>query len=185
MKRVIVLALLLLAPTAAPSYAQHPHPYAGMQTRTLKALSDEQVADLKAGRGMALALAAELNGYPGPSHVLELQKELGLTDAQRVRTQQLFDSMKGETIPIGEQLIAAETDLDRQFATHGITRASLDAATTMIGATQAQLRAAHLKYHLSMLDVLTPQQIRRYGELRGYGGAAPATHVPGMHHRAN
>src|ERR1700751_3340323 len=165
MKHVTILALLLLAPIAAPSYAQHSQPYAGMQTRPLKALSDEQVADLKAGRGMALALTAELNGYPGPSHVLELQKELGLTDAQRARTQQLFDAMKAETIPIGRQLIAAETDLDRQFATHAITPVSLDAATAMIGATQAQLRAAHLKYHLSMLGVLTPQQIRRYGEL--------------------
>ena len=185
MKHVIVLALLLLAPTTAPSYAQHPQPYAGMQTRPLKALSDEQIADLKAGRGMALALAAELNGYPGPSHVLELQGELGLTDAQRARTQQLFDAMKAETIPLGQQLIAAETDLDRQFATHVITRPSLDATTVKIGATQAQLRAAHLKYHLSMLDVLTPQQIRRYGELRGYGSGAPAGHVPGTHNRAH
>ena len=47
-------------------------PYAGMQARPIKALSEQQVADLAAGRGMGLALAAELNGYPGPSHVLEL-----------------------------------------------------------------------------------------------------------------
>ena len=37
------------------------------------------VADLKAGRGMGLALAAELNGYPGPSHVLELADKLKLS----------------------------------------------------------------------------------------------------------
>jgi hypothetical protein len=29
--------------------------------------------------------------------------------------------------------------------------------------------------------VLTPEQIARYGELRGYGAAAPAGHSPGMH----
>ncbi len=44
-------------------------PYAGMQARPIKALSAEQIADLKAGRGLSLALAAELNGYPGPRHV--------------------------------------------------------------------------------------------------------------------
>ena len=32
-----------------------------------------------------------------------------------------------------------------------------------------------------MMDVLTPEQIRRYGELRGYGDAMPAGHSPGMH----
>ena len=47
-----------------------------MQTRSIKALSDQQIADLGAGRGMGLALAAELNGYPGPSHVLELADKL-------------------------------------------------------------------------------------------------------------
>ena len=56
-------------------------PYAGQQTRPIKALSDQQVADLIAGRGIGLALAAELNGYPGPSHLLELADRLDLSDA--------------------------------------------------------------------------------------------------------
>ncbi|MER8435493.1 hypothetical protein NKH11_02460 [Mesorhizobium sp. M1393] len=42
--------------------------YSGMEARRVKALSGEQIADLMAGRGMGLALAAELNSYPGPSH---------------------------------------------------------------------------------------------------------------------
>jgi hypothetical protein len=87
-------------------------PYAGMQDRTIKALSDQQIADLKSGRGMGLALVAELNGYPGPSHVLDLADELQLTHEQRTRTEELFDAMKAETIPIGEQIIADEVSLD-------------------------------------------------------------------------
>jgi len=67
---------------------------AGMQTRPIKALSEQQVADLGAGRGMGLALAAELNGYPGPSHVLELADRLELSADQRARVQTLFDSME-------------------------------------------------------------------------------------------
>jgi Spy/CpxP family protein refolding chaperone len=180
MRRLAVLAALFLL--AQPAFAQHAQPYAGLQVRPVKALSAEQMADLKAGRGMRLALAAELNGYPGPSHVIELANELGLTAEQRARAEALFASMKAETVPLGERLIAEETELDRQFASHAITPASLDAATAAIGATQARLRAAHLKYHLAMLDVLTPEQVKRYAELRGYGSAAPAGHRPHMHH---
>ena len=69
-------------------------PYAGMQTRPIKALSEQQISDLDTGRGMGLALAAELNGYPGPSHVLELADKLELSAEQRATMRALFDSMK-------------------------------------------------------------------------------------------
>lgn len=187
MKR-ITLALLFAAALGPAAPAQHgsgaPTPYAGLEQRSLKALSEQQVADLRAGRGMSLALAAELNGYPGPSHVLELADKLSLTDAQRARMQELFDAMKREAVQIGETLIAQETELDRQFASRSITPAALNASTEAIGATQAGLRRAHLKYHLLTRDVLTPEQVRRYGELRGYAGGSPASgHNPHGAHR--
>lgn len=164
----IVIALTL---AAGASQAQHAHtsPYSGLEKRPIKALSDQQISDLRAGRGMGLALPAELNGYPGPVHVLELGDQLGLTMEQRVRVEEFYAAMKAETLPLGERLIAQETDLDRQFATKSVTPASLQAATADIGASQGALRGAHLRYHLSTLEVLTPEQIRRYGELRGYG----------------
>lgn len=90
---LLIAAALLLATTA---FAQTP--YAGMQSRPIKALSEQQVADLGAGRGMGLALAAELNGYPGPSHVLELAEKLELSADQRASIQRLFDSMKAEAV---------------------------------------------------------------------------------------
>jgi Spy/CpxP family protein refolding chaperone len=180
MRRLALAAAVCLL--AAPVVAQTAQPYAGLQVRPVKALSSEQIADLKAGRGMGLALAAELNGYPGPSHVLELADKLALTPAQRERAQALFAAMKAETVPLGEAMIAAETDLDRQFAGRTVTPASLSAATDAIGAAQGRLRAAHLKYHLAMLEVLTPEQVARYAELRGYATAAPAAHTPAMHH---
>src|SRR6195256_6891544 len=98
----------ILAGLSSNALAQSAQPYSGMQNRSIKALSEQQVADLKAGRGMGLALAAELNGYPGPSHLLELADQLGLSDAQRVTVRSLFDAMKAETIPIGARLIAQE-----------------------------------------------------------------------------
>jgi Spy/CpxP family protein refolding chaperone len=153
---------------AAAAIAQTP--YAGMQNRPIKALSDQDIADLKAGRGMGLALAAELNGYPGPSHVLELADKLDLSADQRGRVKQLFESMKAEAVPVGIKLIDQETELDRLFASRAIQPESLKVTTAAIAATQGQLRETHLKYHLSTVALLTPSQIQRYGEIRGYGG---------------
>jgi hypothetical protein len=127
----------------------------------VKALSKEQIADLRAGRGMGLALPAELNGYPGPAHVLELGDQLRLTKEQRIRLQEFPAAMKVEAIPLGERPMTQEADLDRQFATQSVTPASLQAASAEIGTMQGALRLAHLRYHLSPLDVLTPEQIRR------------------------
>src|SRR5436853_5112468 len=125
MNRMVLSIVLLLG--FAPASAQE-QPYAGYEQRPIKALSAQQIADLKAGRGMGLALAAELNGYPGPSHVLELADALELSDRQRADTMALFAAMKAEAIPIGERIIADETALDRLFADKTVTRASLDNA---------------------------------------------------------
>ena len=161
----LLAGLILLSGSA---FAQTP--YAGMQTRPIKALSEQQVADLGAGRGMGLALAAELNGYPGPSHVLELADKLDLTADQRASVQRQFDSMKMEAVPLGSKLIEQEAELDRLFADRIVTPESLKASTGAVAATQGALREAHLKYHLSTAAILTPGQMKRYAELRGYGG---------------
>ena len=174
---VIAAATLLLTSYPAASLAQTAHiqkPYAGIQTRAVKALSDEQIADLRAGRGMGLALAAELNGYPGPLHVLENADALALSPGQHERTKALFQSMQREAVPLGELLIEQELELDRLFATRTVQPTTLEATTAAIGATQGQLRSAHLRYHLAMMDLLTPEQLRRYAEVRGYSGPGPA-----------
>jgi Spy/CpxP family protein refolding chaperone len=143
-------------------------PYTGFEQRQIKALSDQQIADLRAGRGMGLALPAELNSYPGPLHVMEMADALALTHDQRTRTKALFEAMKAETIPLGERIIEEELALDHLFAERRITPDTLTAATSLIGALQGELRAAHLRYHLTMHDLLTPEQIARYNKMRGY-----------------
>jgi hypothetical protein len=176
-----VLALAGLLALAEPAHAQmhgghqqggHTHsagPYSGFEQRQIKALSDQQIADLRAGRGMGLALAAELNGYPGPLHVLELADALALTEDQPTRTKGLLEVMKAETIPLGERIIQAEAALDRHFAERRVTPETLAAATSRIGALQGELRAAHLRYHLTMRGLLSPDQVARYDVERGYG----------------
>jgi hypothetical protein len=185
MKRLARLGVTAIAiawaATPLGSSAQTQQPYAGLQERPIKALSEQQIADLRAGRGMGLALAAELNGYPGPLHVLEHAEALQLSPAQRTTVQQLLDAMKAETVPIGIKLIAQEAELDRQFAGRTATDASIAAATQAIGAAQATLRAAHLKYHLATIKVLTPTQTHRYVELRGYASGEHSGHQHGGH----
>ncbi len=150
-------------------HQQHaPGPYVGLQQREVKALSEQQITDLRQGRGMGFALAAELNGYPGPMHVLELKDQLQLTAEQHQRFQQLFDSMKAEAIAAGEVLIASERALDRAFSEGTITSDKLAALTAEVGTAQGRLRAVHMKYHLSSADLLSHQQRQRYADLRGY-----------------
>jgi hypothetical protein len=43
----------------------------------------------------------------------------------------------------------------------------------LIGATQAELRNAHLKYHLLTSGLLTAAQMQRYSQLRGYADEEP------------
>ena len=131
---------------------------------------------------MGLALPAELNGYPGPSHVLENADALGLSAEQREHTKGLFEAMKAEAVPVGERLIEQEAKLDRLFADREVTPANLNAATKEIGMTQVRLRQTHLKFHLAMMDVLSPAQVERYRELRGYGTKADQLHHPRSQH---
>lgn len=172
------LALPILLVLAVPAFAQQ-QPYAGLQQRPVKALSEAQIADLRAGRGMGLALAAELNGYPGPVHVLEHADALALTPEQRDRTRALYEAMKADAVPLGLRLIEQETALDREFAGRTLTPEALARLTAEIGRTQGALRAAHLKYHLAQSALLTPQQHARYAQLRGYAGGG---HDPSRHH---
>lgn len=182
MTRMLLSAFALVVLTSV-AYAQHHTPYAQMKDRAIKSLSEQQVADLKAGRGMGLALPAEMNGYPGPMHVLELADTIQLSTDQRQRTKDLFASMKGEAVPLGEKLIASEAVLESLFASRAITPASLTQATQDIARLQGQLRETHLKYHLAMVELLTPEQVTRYRELRGYLPAAGSQAQPHHHPR--
>lgn len=168
--------LLAAAPSAAlaqhaahqPAAPEWASPYAGMQGRDIKALSPQQIADLREGKGMALALAGELNGFPGPSHVLEMADALGLSAEQRATTQQLLEQMKTQARTLGAEVIAAEGRLDALFKERRVTRDNLMTATLQVANAQGRLRAAHLGYHLTMAELLTAGQIEIYNQLRGY-----------------
>lgn len=167
---------IFLLPTAVGTAQVQPSPYAGLEQRSVKALSPEQIASYAEGRGMALALAAELNGYPGPMHVLELQEALELTATQRQSTEAVFDEMKAAAVSIGQQIVVMEEELDRMFSSHTIDAESLATQVTGIAELQGRLRVIHLQAHLRMMDVLSEEQIRRYAMQRGYRGSHDRHH---------
>jgi hypothetical protein len=164
---VALLGMILPAGLAAEPARDHA-PYAGWQDREIKALSAEQIDDLRNGRGMGLALAAELNGYPGPRHVLDLGDQLDLTTAQQMEAQRLFAEMQAQAIVLGEQVIAGEAALESMFNKGAAAADQVQAAAIELGRLQGMLRAHHLHYHLAMRDLLSPHQIMRYQQLRGY-----------------
>jgi len=166
--------------TASPALADSPSPYAGQQTRQVKALSDDDIAALRNGEGMGMAKAAELNGYPGPKHVLDLAQQLQLTDAQRREVQTIFDRMSAVAKPLGGKLIAQEQALDQLFAKGDITQDRLAAATAAIAELQGRLRAVNLSAHLETCALLNGDQLARYEHLRGY--ADPQAPMQHHHH---
>ena len=163
---VAAIALLCLSPSTA---MVQDTPYAGFQEREIKSLSSEQIEGYLAGHGMGFALAAELNGYPGPKHVLELESELDLSDDQRTGMSEIFGSMESAAKTLGEELVAAERKLDATFSSRSISKESIEVMTVEIGRIEGRLRAVHLAAHLEAKALLTDDQTREYASLRGYG----------------
>lgn len=157
-------------------------PYSGEELRSVRSLSPEEIESLRSGQGMGFAKLAELNRYPGPRHVLELEKELELTPAQSAETMALFEEMRLSAVALGEELIAAEMALDRRFAGGVISADTLESALMDIGRIRARLRYVHLEAHLRQQRLLTARQIAMYDEIRGYSGAAHDDEAHRQHH---
>jgi Spy/CpxP family protein refolding chaperone len=153
-----------------------PGPYAGQQTRTIKALSEDDVRALRKGEGMGMAKPAELNGYPGPAHVLSLAKQLSLTDDQSRKVRLVFDQMSAEAKPLGEEVISHERALDQLFADGHADNCRVTEEVVTIGHLPGRLRMAHLAAHLATRDILTAEQIASYRQLRGYDDTAVPHH---------
>jgi Spy/CpxP family protein refolding chaperone len=172
--RSLLITLSLVA--ASSAYAQHadhqrqaqPSGYAGMQSRDIKALSAEQVTDLREGRGMGASLPAELNGVPGPMHVLQLAQQLKVTPEQRQALEGIAGEMKARAQSLGAQVVAEEAALDNAFKGRSIDVKSVEEATARIASFQGQLRAVHLVAHLKTRELLSDEQVAVYNSARGY-----------------
>lgn len=174
MRSIGTLAAALCASVAAfnpaGAVAQEQHsPYADELEREIKALATEEVAGLLSGEGMGFAKAAELNGIPGPRHVLDLGSALDLRESQRKRVQAAYDRMHAEAIELGARIVRLESELDDAFAQGRPAPAEVERLAVEIGELRGRLRAVHLLAHLETAAALTAEQIEQYGHLRGYG----------------
>ena len=150
--------------------ATNASPYSGQQLRNIKALSSADLDGYLSGKGMGFAKAAELNHYPGPKHVLELENELKLDQAQRLQTQALFSNMQKEAIKLGKQLVNKERELDVLFSSNAVSADNLKVLLAEIGVIRSSLRYVHLSTHLKQKDILSRHQNMQYDNLRGYSG---------------
>ncbi len=159
----------------------HSH-YAGQENREIKSLSENDIKELQAGSGWGLAKAAELNGVPGPKHLLELQNEIDLSADQIEKIESLFTRMNAAAKALGAQLIQKEKELEGRFRESLPSKDELRELLSDIGEIRAELRYVHLASHLETPNVLTPNQIERYNQLRGYASSSdPCDQVPEGH----
>lgn len=148
-----------------------PEKPAGNESRTLAAA---EVEGLLQGRGMGMAAVAEMNGYPGPAHVLELKEELQLTPDQRFATSRLLGLMQGQVRALGQRIVEAEQQLDAAMSEGRLSREQVRQHIQNIASLRSQLRYTHIDAHLQQQKILKPEQIARYYELRG----RKVLHVP-------
>jgi Spy/CpxP family protein refolding chaperone len=192
----LLIAAAVLASSAVPLLAQHTHgghgpaaagpaaPYTGQDKRAIKSLSPADIEQLRTGAGWGFAKPAELSGYPGPRHVLDLAEELALTTDQRTRIQEIFDGMNAAARKTGAAFIDAERALSEAFATSNIAGEELGRLVLRAGKLRAALRLIHLEAHLLTRPILTSHQLEMYDKLRGYGGGHKGHGGHGgQHHR--
>jgi len=182
-KVTILLLILVLMPLSTFSAADHSYKskYAGEEKREIKSLSETDIEKLKNGEGWGLAKAAELNGVPGPAHLLEMKDEIDLSTKQVQAIEGLYKKMKQEAIPLGLELIELERELNNHFANRTITDELLRQILQRIAQVHRQLRYVHLSAHLNTPDILKPEQITLYNKLRGYSSDDPCENVPKGH----
>jgi hypothetical protein len=98
--------------------------YTGQEDRIIKSLSPEDIESLQIGTGDAfggMAKLADLNGYPGPRHVLDLANELELSNGQKANITTIFDDMKKKAVDLGEEIVNVEKIANEGFINKTIT----------------------------------------------------------------
>jgi len=167
--RILVGGLLVLCVVGRVG-ADNVSPYRGQMNTAIRGLSEHEVSDLRQGRGMGRARAAELNGYPGPRHVLDAVQagELTLTPEQTRNAEQLYDGMVHEAQRLGAQILREEQNLEGEFRGRRISESDLRTRTLRIASLEGERRAVHLRAHIQMRAALSAPDIQKYNAIRGY-----------------
>lgn len=182
-RQIILLATLLslLYSHVVLAAAENISKYKGQQSRVIKSLSKDDMQQLNQGKGWGLAKAAELNGVPGPVHLLQMKQQIALSKDQIIKIKAIFNDMQSKAIPLGKKLIQLESKLNDSFANRKITAESLSHQLDDIARVTKELRYVHLVAHLATPSILSEFQITKYNKLRGYGDGDPCKNIPMGH----
>ena len=181
-KSLVVIFIILALSFSTVTLAENLHSkYKGQESRAIKSLSDDDISELTKGGGWGLAKAAELNGFPGPVHILQMEQQIALSVQQKAEIQTLFNKMNAEAIVLGKSLIALETELNKGFSEGTINQEKLGLLVDDIAKVRAELRLSHLSTHLKTPEILTKHQLVLYNKLRGYGNKNPCENIPTGH----
>lgn len=188
MKKLNLITIILFLLSTQNLIAQHEEhqnnlksEYVGEESRVIKSLSKEDIEELRNGKGWGFAKVAELNGVPGPLHLLEMKAEIKLSASQITKIEALYTEMKGKAVKLGNKLVDAEQELNRAFADRTIQEKELKNSLLNISNITGQLRFVHLSAHLKTMDILTEEQIMNYNKLRGYSDSDPCENIPEGH----
>ncbi len=145
----------------------------------MSSLAPEEIRGLQEGEGIRLARAAELNGYPGPAHILEAARagKIELYADQRQAIERIHAAMKAKAQALGRQILAQEVSLEAGFRTGRVVEADLARQVEDIARLLAELRLTHLRAHLMTAAILRPQQIEEYYQFRGYSAPSSGRHL--------
>lgn len=176
-----VCCLFLLSTSVYGSI--HRSTYADQEKSPIASLTLQDYDFLKSGSGMALggmAKAAELNGFPGPKHILEMKEQLELTSLQTKKIEDIFNRMNERSRKLGEAYLSLEAMLDQEFKKASINEEILANLVEKASELQGKLRLSHLQAHLESRPLLNEKQLKLYSKLRGYD-EDPCKKVPEGH----
>lgn len=149
--RVWIAALMLLSPAG------------GLRAQAVIPADRE---GLLKGQEMDLAAIAEMYSLPSPRQVIALKAELGLTRDQLKRAEAAEKVVASAATAKGEEIVQAEEELAAMFelgtANEKLVRTKVD----QIGKARAELRFMHLQAYLRIKQILTPDQLKQYAELK-------------------
>jgi len=118
------------------------------------------------GEGNGMAAYAEMNGYPGPKHVLDLADKLGLTSRQKHDVREIYEEMNTRARALGKMIVKVEEELNYAFTSGMLAQESVEDDAESIGKMRGTLRGVHLAAHIKTKGLLTAKQVEQYVALR-------------------
>ena len=168
-----------------PPPAEIPSSYVSQLDSPVRGLSVQEVDDLLNGRGAGYARSAELNSYPGPRHVLDMQQTLDLSPEIVSQVETIFNYMEASAQKLGREIVQGEAELSQGFAERTLSETEMQVQVEELARLYGQLRATHLQAHFQTRPLLSAQQIDVYNFLRGYVSDAASTKSDGHQHVAH